>query len=187
MKPTGPQARPRGAGPAPGAQRQRTAGEHRGVAHALPAAARSNWPCAPPRSRPGKFSRSTASQAALTPHHRAPCSRSPPPWGLSTQSQWARSAAGREAPGRTNRPTDGLTDNASKPTGLPQKDSDHHKGAAPRPSRESASARTGRELQTPGAFASAKQHTSFPRGLRGPGAALTFRSRRTCSTDFWEM
>lgn len=186
MKPTGPQARPRGAGPAPGAQRQRTAREHRGVAHALPAA-RSNWPCAPPRSRPGKFSRSTASQAALTPHHRAPCSRSPPPWGLSTQSQWARSAAGREAPGRTNRPTDGLTDNASKPTGLPQKDSDHHKGAAPRPSRESASARTGRELQTPGAFASAKQHTSFPRGLRGPGAALTFRSRRTCSTDFWEM
>lgn len=109
MKPPGPQARPRGAGPAPGAQRQRTAGEHRGVAHALPTA-RSNWPRAPPRLRPGKFSRSTAPQAALTPHHRAPCSRSPPPWGLSTQSQWAPSKAGRQALERTDRPTDRRTD-----------------------------------------------------------------------------
>lgn len=116
MQPPGPQARPRGASLAPGVQGQRPAGEPRGVAHALPAA-RSHWPCAPSRSGPGRRSRNTSTQAALTPHHhcspRSPSHSSPTPRaGPGRPGAQPPKASGRGArptnrpPGRTDRPTD---------------------------------------------------------------------------------
>ena len=108
------------AGPAPGAQGQRPVGEPRGVARALPAA-RSQWSCAPPRSGPGKPSRSSAPQAARTPHRRAPrslshSSRGPlagpgrpgarPPKAPAASGRGAR-PADRLRGGQTDRKTDG--------------------------------------------------------------------------------
>lgn len=102
-------------------------------------------------------------------HHTPPGPRAQGQAGLGlSHPEPADAERGRQIGprgGLIDRPTDRY---ASEPTELPQKDSYHHKGTAGWPPRKSASARTGRELQLPGAFAPDRQHTPFPRGHCGP-------------------
>ena len=131
LQPPGPQARPRGAGPAAGAQGQ-PAGGPRGEAPALPAARSRSRPRSPlrrsppPRSGSGRLRKRPTPQPALTPHHPRPAQPgtllpghcgpgAPPGSGSAVRSQLAQSAAGRQAPRWTDRPADGGTD--ARPSG----------------------------------------------------------------------
>lgn len=196
LQPPGPQARPRGAGPAPGAQGQ-PEGESRGVAHALPAA---RSPRAAPHSKVG------VRQAQQAPHTPG-CAHAPPPAphaarnllrpGHCGPGPGPASDSAIRSSGRTgwpaDRPRGGRTDRRT--VGRTREQADQPPTKADRlPQRITPANAAGKcvcadrmRTTTSGSLCVAPARIPFSRGGRGPGDALSPGRKWPRGRAFWEM